>query len=323
MLRAAFAHILLSALLLGCGASPEPTDPPPGSSVPGLPPRAPGEGPHEALSACTDALLGARDTALDEARHAPAHLAAQRTLRSALDLVDKLQKARIPALRWQASQIVALALHSADLRGVYPPPTPTQATRTRPRKTLLQPGVLTLYYQKSGERFDLQVYDAAGRMRPEALATFSRALYAPGSDPRYGDDPWIAHHPRLLAMLYYTAHHHDKPIEIISAFRIPRGRAGSNHGKGRAVDIRLPQVKRGRLLRYLDRSFTAAGIGWYPNSTFVHLDTRRRSYHWTDRSRPGQRQRTRKRKAAGLPGPGTDPTQATVHVAPLSDAPTE
>jgi uncharacterized protein YcbK (DUF882 family) len=231
-----------------------------------------------------------------------------------MGVVERVAEKSIPAALWRAQQHFALGVYSAELRASYPPHEGVKSKRKR--KARLEHGALTIYYQKSGQRIDLKVFDAQGQMRPEALATFSKSLYSPGAHPTLGENAWIAHHPRLLTMLYYTAHHYGKPVEIISAFRIPRKGSGSNHGKGRAVDLRVPGVKRRALLSYLDVSFEAAGIGWYPNSTFIHLDARTRPYRWTDRSRSGQRQRNRKRKAGRLPKPGTDPTVPTVHIGP-------
>jgi hypothetical protein len=42
------------------------------------------------------------------------------------------------------------------------------------------------------------------------------------------------------------------------------------------------------LFELLRRSFADIGVGYYPNSTFVHLDVRERSTLWVDYSGPGQ-----------------------------------
>jgi hypothetical protein len=36
------------------------------------------------------------------------------------------------------------------------------------------------------------------------------------------------------------------------------------------------------------RTFRDAGVGYYPNSTFVHLDVRTGKSYWIDYSRPGE-----------------------------------
>ena len=36
------------------------------------------------------------------------------------------------------------------------------------------------------------------------------------------------------------------------------------------------------------KTLPKVGVGYYPNSTFVHLDVRDRKYMWTDVSEPGE-----------------------------------
>lgn len=272
-----------------------------------------------ALLAAADTLYDASTRAQEDALHAsPPGQAAAAVQRTAKRAVDAVLQTRVPAVRFHATQLVALSFHAARITGHYPLPDATidDATRqrARQRKRALAPGELVIWVQKSGKMLRLQVYDDEGHMRPEAYIDFSKALYAPGQFERWGENPWIAQDPRLLAMLTYTAQHFGKPLEIISAFRVPKGKSSSNHHKGRAIDFRVRGVKRRRLLNYLDRSFTRVGVGWYPNSTFIHLDTRRRSYYWTDYSRPGGRQRSRQRKVDKPARPRSDPTRDTVHM---------
>ena len=255
------------------------------------------------------------EAALVAQRRSPAALAAADAEASGQAVVDRVLRARLPGALFNATQVVALGIYSAELDGVYEAP-PRRKGAPRKRARALKPGVLEFFYPKSGARLTLQVYDERGRMRPEALWRFSRALYAPGEEPMLGDNPWVAQHPRLLAMLTLAAHQYDKPLEIVSAFRPSGGGSDSNHGKGLAIDFRVIGVNRQHLLGWLDQSFTNAGIGWYPNSPFIHLDVRDRPYHWVDRSRPGQRQRTRERKVKRAPRPSADPTARTVHLSP-------
>jgi uncharacterized protein YcbK (DUF882 family) len=309
--------------LMACGQAHEPPGPAPSSSpLKSAAPAAhtPEPTPAAVCDALGQALHAAQIKAAREARrHTPAGRVATQLETAAIDTVDRIQKAHMPTALWNARQSVALGLFSADLVGHYTlpeGPTVDEAARQKAlaRRKTLAPGELVFSYQKSGEQFRLQVYDAEGRMRPEAYRAFVRALWAPGEHGRFGESLWIAQHPRLLAMLYITAHFFDEPIEIISAFRPPRGKARSNHARGRAIDFRVRGIKRRRLLRYLDQSFSRVGVGWYPNSTFIHLDTRRAPYYWTDRSKPGQRQRVRKRKPSKPARGNSDPTAKTLHI---------
>lgn len=45
------------------------------------------------------------------------------------------------------------------------------------------------------------------------------------------------------------------------------------------------------------------GVGYYPRSTFVHLDVRDRSAYWVDRSRPGQAPQYQRQPAAAGESP--------------------
>lgn len=229
-------------------------------------------------------------------------------------------RSRLPRARFEARQRVRLASFAADLEGVYPLPTGKPATEAqikRARKQRIKPGELVLSYPKAGRQLRVQLYREDGRMDRRAYMELSRLLYSP-TESHLGADPWVAYHPRLFAMLYFVGQHFDRPVEVVSAFRVrePGSRRSSNHNKGRAVDIVVRDVSRRKLLHYLDGSFRKAGVGWYPRSTFLHLDVRQANYYWTDFSGPGQRQRNRERKPGKKARPGTDPTEHTVHLKP-------
>jgi uncharacterized protein YcbK (DUF882 family) len=76
-----------------------------------------------------------------------------------------------------------------------------------------------------------------------------------------------------------------RPFQIISGDRSPRTNAmlarrsggvakRSYHQFGRAIDVRLPGTRL-RDLRQAALSIRAGGVGYYPRSNFVHLDTGR------------------------------------------------
>ena len=64
----------------------------------------------------------------------------------------------------------------------------------------------------------------------------------------------------------------------------------SRHHSGRAVDVRVAGIPK-RDVSEFARTLGGTGVGYYPNSTFTHIDVRDRSYYWIDRSAPGQRAR--------------------------------
>lgn len=91
--------------------------------------------------------------------------------------------------------------------------------------------------------------------------------------------------PRLFDILWevYRESGSSQPINIISAYRSPetngalrRRSSGvaenSQHMLGKAMDIRLPDVETGRL-RAIAMKMQYGGVGYYPSSAFVHVDT--------------------------------------------------
>jgi len=99
--------------------------------------------------------------------------------------------------------------------------------------------------------------------------------------------------PKLFDLLHEisTELDTDAPFHIISGFRSPvtnsmlkqRGGAhtgvatNSLHMVGKAIDIRLPDVKL-KNLREAAASLKRGGVGYYPSSDFVHVDTGRVRY---------------------------------------------
>lgn len=57
--------------------------------------------------------------------------------------------------------------------------------------------------------------------------------------------------------------------------------------KGLACDFRVAGVPNADLRDYLRRTFKSVGVGYYPNSSFIHLDVRKgASAFWIDYSGP-------------------------------------
>ncbi len=91
---------------------------------------------------------------------------------------------------------------------------------------------------------------------------------------------------RLLWNLYLVGQRFDAPIEVVSAYR-HKERKSSRHKQGKAVDFRVVGVSNREVWNYCKR-FDNVGLGLYPNSNFVHMDVRDRSYYWIDDSGPGE-----------------------------------
>jgi hypothetical protein len=90
-------------------------------------------------------------------------------------------------------------------------------------------------------------------------------------------------------------HFNAQEVRVISGYRTPAAIAsthGSNHGRGRAIDIVVPGATDEDVAKLVrDMGFT--GVGTYPVSGFVHVDVRDRSYFWVDTSGPGGKNRER------------------------------
>jgi len=139
---------------------------------------------------------------------------------------------------------------------------------------------LRFTHTHTGEYLAIE-YFSGGTYQPDALATVNHFL----RDFRTGDVHEID--PGLLDLLHGLATLTDtsKPFQVISGYRSPatnemlRHRsegvaAGSLHMKGQAIDIRLADVP---LLKLRQTALEAqrGGVGFYPASDFVHVDTGR------------------------------------------------
>jgi uncharacterized protein YcbK (DUF882 family) len=98
--------------------------------------------------------------------------------------------------------------------------------------------------------------------------------------------------PRLARFLYQTGRHFvGHRLEVISGYRNPKVARNprSPHKLGLACDFRVAGVPNTTLREYLRRDFDHVGVGFYPNSFFVHLDVRKGpSAFWIDYSGPGE-----------------------------------
>jgi uncharacterized protein YcbK (DUF882 family) len=146
------------------------------------------------------------------------------------------------------------------------------------------PRRLAFHHTHTGETLNLE-YSEAGRYIPDALLTINQLL----RDFRSGEVHPID--PALLDLLYGLRQQvgSSAPFEIISAFRSPTTNAmlarqgggvatNSLHLSGRAIDIRLPGVATANL-RDAGMRLRAGGVGYYPESDFIHVDTGR-IRHW-------------------------------------------
>jgi uncharacterized protein YcbK (DUF882 family) len=148
-----------------------------------------------------------------------------------------------------------------------------------------RPGHLQLYRVATGQNLALTLVDRRGRVRPEATRQLSRFLRPRNSTKTKKPDP------RLLALLARVSDHFGgRKIHVISGYRMAGGRTHheSRHVAAAAIDFRIEGVPNRTLRDYL-RHFDDVGVGYYPNSIFVHFDVRPRNAYWVDLSSPGQK----------------------------------
>lgn len=140
---------------------------------------------------------------------------------------------------------------------------------------------LRLYHTHTGERLDI-VYRRGNDYIPKALAMLDYFL----RDHRTGE----VHHydPRVFDILEQLTVAVGRPgteIDIICGYRTPwsnqylrahtEGVAkNSLHMQAQAIDIRIPGVPTSRV-RDIALSLHRGGVGYYPHSNFVHVDTGR------------------------------------------------
>lgn len=137
---------------------------------------------------------------------------------------------------------------------------------------------LSFYHTHTLKELSL-VYFKNGRHIPGALTKINHFL----KDFRTGDVHPID--PTLLDILHdlRQAAGSKDFFEVISGYRSPqtntmlKSKSGgvashSLHMDGKAIDIRLPSINTGRLHR-IAMAFQRGGVGYYPQSDFIHMDT--------------------------------------------------
>ena len=146
--------------------------------------------------------------------------------------------------------------------------------------------VLSFFHTHTGERLKT-AYCCGGEYQPEALRSVNHIL----RDFRANEIKPID--PKLLDLLHELSGtlETDQPFHIISGYRSPntntmlRDRGGAHtgvasrslHMVGQAIDIRVPGVTLDHL-RGAARALKIGGVGYYPDSNFVHVDVGRVRY---------------------------------------------
>ncbi len=142
-----------------------------------------------------------------------------------------------------------------------------------------QPRVLSLHQLHTDEKLKI-TYRIGDYYQRDALQKLNRFL----RDHRTNETTAID--PRLFDLLYdlqIRAGHPEDQFEIFSAYRSPRtnamlrrtsGRVAkrSLHMSGKALDIHLRNCSN-RKIKDSAIALSRGGVGYYPRSGFVHVDT--------------------------------------------------
>ncbi|MCB9989273.1 MAG: DUF882 domain-containing protein [Rhodospirillales bacterium] len=137
---------------------------------------------------------------------------------------------------------------------------------------------IELYNTHTGEKFSGE-YKVGGKYLPDAFEEINSVL----RDFRTGEVFPID--PRVLDIMHTIRERLGRKdqFEILSGYRSPKTNKmlrtntsgvakNSLHMTGQAVDIRMPGVSTTKI-RDIARSLRAGGVGYYPKSGFVHIDT--------------------------------------------------
>lgn len=132
----------------------------------------------------------------------------------------------------------------------------------------------------TGEKF-VGEYWYNGKYLPDAFGAIKTLMRDHRTDERFPIDP------RLIDVLYVMRSRigNSTPFNIISGYRSPATNAmlrrttegvarNSLHMSGQAADMRLPGTRLSSL-RDTAIKLHAGGVGFYPSSDFVHVDTGR------------------------------------------------
>ncbi len=139
---------------------------------------------------------------------------------------------------------------------------------------------LKFAHTHTGEHLAVE-YFSGGTYLQDALATVNHFLRDFRTSEVHSIDPGLLDLLHGLTDLTGST----QPFQVISGYRSPatnemlRHRsegvaAGSLHMKGQAIDIRLPDVPLATL-RKAALAVGRGGVGYYPASDFVHVDTGR------------------------------------------------
>lgn len=180
-------------------------------------------------------------------------------------------QASVPVKKPVTPQVLRGSRYGGFAPSAPPPPEPPVLDTTSPRS-------LSLVNVNTNESLTV-TYWADGSYRREALNQLNHFL----RDSQNGQQTEMD--PMLFDVLWHTMNTvgYHGTVEVLSAYRSPETNAwlasvsrgvarDSQHMNGNAMDIRFPGEPVFKI-RQAARSLQMGGVGFYPRSGFVHLDT--------------------------------------------------
>ncbi len=167
------------------------------------------------------------------------------------------------------------------------------AVKADPGKSLAVASKITFHRIHTGETKTLTLFNSKGKLVPDEYKKLEKLMF----DNHTGKTHKI--HPRLCFLLKLVSEKYPgKVITIYSGFRAydpKQYTKKSKHNVGQAIDFAVDGVSNLSLMKYL-KTLADVGVGYYPNSYFVHMDVRETSAFWVDYSKPGEAPKYKKWK---------------------------
>jgi uncharacterized protein YcbK (DUF882 family) len=204
--------------------------------------------------------------------------------------VVRASSAQVPAKKVVGKPVVTKAAMASSANRPAAKPTQSQVRAARyggfmmapapppPQLDTTSPRTLSLENVNSGESLTV-TYWSDGAYQRGALDKLNHFL----RDSRDGAETEMD--PLVFDVLWHTMQitGYGGTVEVLSAYRSPETNAwlasvsrgvarDSQHMNGNAMDIRFPGVPVFKI-RQAARSLQMGGVGFYPRSGFVHLDT--------------------------------------------------
>lgn len=143
-----------------------------------------------------------------------------------------------------------------------------------------QPGLVSL--SSHGRKYNGMAKMGERHVSDETRRAFGRLLF----NHRNGKEADIA--GRLVRLIVQVSDTFGgRTINVISGYRETSVATGSRHLHGAACDLSIEGVPNLALFAFLS-NLAHVGVGYYPNSSFVHLDVRATKAIWVDLAGPGE-----------------------------------